>query len=151
MLVSSLMDHNERFMAAYQHCNSISLLKSDTESESENEAVKDIPDYLKNNKEECHKQHHLNIKAFLELYLAEKHTPKDYKLLKGAFTSKRLQNDELKTLEVETDLHSKLSSRSDSDKNIKKDAKMNNSTENEEQWIDHDKSVHESIEDMSCM
>ena len=70
MLVSSLMDHSEQYMSTYQHWNSISLLKSDTESESENEAVKDITDYLIM-KANYYKEHHSNIKAFLKLYLAE--------------------------------------------------------------------------------
>ena len=148
MLVSSLMDHNERFMAAYQHCNSISLLKSDTESESENEAVQDMPDYLQK-KEEYQKEHRSNIKAFLDMYLEEKHTSKDYKLLKGAFTSKRLQNDELKNLELETDIHSMMPSRFDSSKNNTKLNKLESFVGNGDQWANQDKLFHDSVEDIS--
>ena len=127
------------------------MLKSDTESESENEAVKDIPDYLKK-KGDYYKEHHSNIKAFLKLYLAEKHTPKDYKLLKGAFTSKRLQNDELKALEIETDYHAKLPSRIKFYKSdISRIEKISMKIENEDQSISPNELVDDSLYKMSGM
>lgn len=97
MLVSSLMDDSERFMSNYQHCNSISLLKSDTEDDSEHEPVKHMPGYLWKSPDEC-SQHYNVIDTFLENYFKETHSSKDYKLLKGAFTSKKLKNEELKNL-----------------------------------------------------
>ena len=40
-------------------------------------------------------QHHNKINKFLEGYFKEKHTPKDVKMIKGAFTSQKLRNNEL--------------------------------------------------------
>ena len=40
-------------------------------------------------------KHHNKINKFLEGYFKEKHTPKDLKMIKGAFTSRKLRNNEL--------------------------------------------------------
>ena len=97
MLVSSLMDDSERFMSAYQHWNWLSLLKSDTESDSDNDPTKDMPNYLSKEGIDAF-DYHANINKFLDTYYAETHSSKDYKLLKGAFTSKKLKNKELDNL-----------------------------------------------------
>ena len=46
VMIASLLDDSERFMTVYQHCNVLCLDKSNTESDSENEAVKEMPSYL---------------------------------------------------------------------------------------------------------
>lgn len=100
MLVSSLMDDSERFMSVYQHYNCVSLIKSDTEDDSENEAIKDMPKLLHAKDDET-KAHYRNISEFLENYYSETHSSKDFKLLKGAFTSKKLKNSEMVDLNPE--------------------------------------------------
>ena len=44
-MVSAMMDDSERFMSVYQHCNSIPLFESLSESDSENEITKNMPNY----------------------------------------------------------------------------------------------------------
>lgn len=46
VMIASLMDDSERFMAVYQHRNTISLLKSDSESESDDDVTKGMPPIL---------------------------------------------------------------------------------------------------------
>ena len=95
VLLASTLDDSERFMTVYQHCNSLSLAKSDSETDSENEALKDMPGYLCKKQEDVD-QHRDNIRKFLQAYFKERHTPKDLKMLKGAFTKQKLKNDQLK-------------------------------------------------------
>ena len=45
IMVSAMMDDSERFMSVYQHCNSIPLFESLSESDSENEITKNMPNY----------------------------------------------------------------------------------------------------------
>ena len=46
IMVSAMIDDSERVMSIYQHKNSIPLLGSHSESESENEVTMKMPDYL---------------------------------------------------------------------------------------------------------
>ena len=94
VLVASMLDDSERFMSVYQHCNSLCLDKSNTETDSENEAVKGMPSYLSKNNQKI-EEHQNIIDEFLEAYYKERHTPKDVKMIKGAFTSQKLRNNEL--------------------------------------------------------
>ena len=94
VLIASMLDDSERFMTVYQHWNALCLDKSNTETDSENEAVKDMPSYLNYDNQKI-EQHHNNIKQFLQGYFKERHTPKDLKMIKGAFTSQKLKNNEL--------------------------------------------------------
>ena len=95
VLIASTLDDSERYMAVYQHCNSLSLAKSNSETDSENEAIKKMPGYLSNNKNDID-HYHNTIDKFLQGYFKEKHTPKDLKMIKGAFTRKKLKNDQLR-------------------------------------------------------
>ena len=45
-MVSAMMDDSERFISKFQHCNSLTLLGLDTESDSEDEVLKGMPSYL---------------------------------------------------------------------------------------------------------
>ena len=46
IMVSAMIDDSETVMSIYQHQNSIPLLDSHSESDSENEIVKKMPKYL---------------------------------------------------------------------------------------------------------
>ena len=96
VLIATILDDSERFMTVYQHCNALTLVGSDTETDSENEAVKDMPSYLsKTNKSLKHRD---NISEFLQGYFKENHTAKDIKMIKGAFTNKNVKNNEFENL-----------------------------------------------------
>ena len=99
VLIATILDDSERFMTVYQHCNALTLVGSDTESDSENEAVKDMPSYLSKTNKSL--KHRANINEFLQGYFKENHTAKDIKMIKGAFTSKKVKNDELEHLHHE--------------------------------------------------
>ena len=94
ILVAFLMDDNERFISSFQQYNALSLQNIDYESESEDEATKDMPKYLQ--KDDCAEQHRENINEFLKKYLQEDHSAKDLKLLKGTYARKNMKNRELK-------------------------------------------------------
>lgn len=94
VMISSLMDDSERFMAMYQHRNTITHLSEESGSESDHDATSHMPKLL--NKEKSKLDEHMaNIDKFCKSYFSEEHSSKDFKLLKGAFTSKPLHNREL--------------------------------------------------------
>ena len=96
VLITALLGDSERFMTVYQHCNALTTFGSDTESDSENEAVKDMPSCLPK-KDDLFK-HHNYINQFLEGYRKENHTDKDFKMIKGMYTSKNSRTMSLKNL-----------------------------------------------------
>ena len=92
MLVSSLMDDSERFMNVYQHSNAISISKNDTDMDTDDDTSKAIPKMIKDKNS---KEHEETVQNFIDDYIKETLSAKDYKLLKGAFTKNKLKNSEL--------------------------------------------------------
>ena len=95
-MVSAMMDESERFMSVYQQCNSISVIGSLSDTDSDNEITKGMPKYMENKNKVSPYSKHINM--FLAKYYAENLTSKDYRLLKGTYTSKKLKNYELEKL-----------------------------------------------------
>ena len=101
IMASAMMDDNKRVMSTYQHWNSIPLIGSRSESDSENETTTKMPNFL-DNKNKVH-SYSKYVDTFLSEYYAGKQTAKDYRLLKGAYTSKKLKKNELEKLTSDND------------------------------------------------
>lgn len=134
ILVASLMDNNERFISSFQQYNALSLQNIDCESDSEDEATKDMPKYL--HKEDHAEQHHENIIEFLKNYLQEEHSAKDLKLLKGTYTRKNFENHELK--KYGPDRHDSHEEAADVGEELKNNADVDNGfdSQNEQNYSD---------------
>lgn len=97
MLVSSVMDENERSLGKFQHTNTISLIKSESDEESEGEIDKEMPKLIERKSTLAH--HRNIVDKFLLKYYTEKHTSKDYKLMNGIMTKKTLTNEDIKKMD----------------------------------------------------
>mmetsp|Transcript_12871 Transcript_12871/g.11403 ORF Transcript_12871/g.11403 Transcript_12871/m.11403 type:complete len:173 (+) Transcript_12871:618-1136(+) len=97
-LVTSMMDDSERFMIAYQKCNSISLY-SDTSSSNSDENYDGVPKMF--HKKTRKAKHIQKVNEFMEEYKKEIWTGKDFRLLNGVCKREKLTNKEMDNLRKE--------------------------------------------------
>lgn len=97
MLVGSLLDDSERYLGIYQQTRCISLRQvKEAKEEEQPQDESSLPKLLdKHGKSEEHEQ---AVKEFFRKYIKEKFTSRDYKLLRGIFSTVTMKNDEIQNL-----------------------------------------------------
>jgi len=98
MLVSSLIDDNERVLAKYQKQNALDVIVDENYWEDKIDYKnKDFPTILEKN-DTLIQKHKKENEEFFTNYMEEKFKTKDYRLLKGIFTTKPMSNIEVTTM-----------------------------------------------------
>ena len=68
VLIASMLDDSQRSITVYQYCNALCFDKSNTDTDSENEAVNEMPSYLSYENQKI-KQYHNKINEYFRITL----------------------------------------------------------------------------------